>query len=52
MSIEKAGTALVKAAGNKVAEKVANSANPFSGGFLKRIFGDLEASSPPNFKKS
>lgn len=31
MSIEKAGTALVKAAGNKVAEKVANSANPLSG---------------------
>lgn len=31
MSIEKAGTALVKAAGNKVAEKVANSANPISG---------------------
>lgn len=31
MSIEKAGTALVKVAGNKVAEKVANFANPFSG---------------------
>lgn len=31
MSIEKAGTALVKTAGNKVAEKVANSANPLSG---------------------
>lgn len=31
MSIEKAGTALVKVAGNKVAEKVANSANPLSG---------------------
>ena len=31
MSIEKAGKALVKTAGNKVAEKVANSANPLSG---------------------
>ena len=31
MSIEKAGTALVKVAGNKVAEKVANSAIPISG---------------------
>ena len=30
MSIEKAGTALVKVAGNKVAEKVANFANPLS----------------------